>query len=167
MLKTRATACLLAFVLAGHGALATAQDMIANMRECATQQDDARRLACYDKQFRLGANPPSQPKTATEPAPVDAATADQRFGMNGQVERNNPGAQPPKLDKLTSRVAAVSHRPRGEAVFKLENGQVWEEAEGETPIELKVGDTVTINAGVMGAYWLFGSSGSVRVKRAR
>jgi hypothetical protein len=157
---------LFAFVLAaGHVPPATAQDALANAHACAAEPDDARRLACYDKQFRRGANQPSQPKAVTPTAPVDAASAEQRFGMNGQVERNTPGTQAPTLDKLTEHVAAIWHKPRGEAVFKLENGQTWEEADGEIPIYLKVGDAVTINAGVMGAYWVVASTGSVRVKR--
>jgi hypothetical protein len=158
MLTGRRSAFLLALVLAGCVPLATAQDVLANIRQCAAEPDDARRLACYDRQFRV---------LSTNPAPSDAATAEQRFGMNGQVERNDPTAQSSKLDKLTDRVTAVQHKPRGEAVFKLESGQVWEEADGETPIELKVGETVTIDAGVMGAYWLLSKSGSVRVKRTR
>jgi hypothetical protein len=158
MLTGRRSAFLLALVLAGCVPLATAQDVLANIRQCAAEPDDARRLACYDRQFRV---------LSTNPAPSDAATAEQRFGMNGQVERNDPTAQSSKLDKLTDRVTAVQHKPRGEAVFKLESGQVWEEADGETPIELKVGETVTIDAGVMGAYWLLSKNGSVRVKRTR
>lgn len=157
MLTGRESALLLALVLAGCVPLATAQDLLANIRQCAVEPDDARRLACYDRQFRvLSANSQSQPQPA-----------EQRFGMNGQVERNDPTVQSPKLDKLTDRVTAVQHKPRGEAVFKLESGQVWEEADGETPIELKVGETVTIDAGVMGAYWLLSKNGSVRVKRTR
>lgn len=140
-----------ALLLVGQAALATAHDPLINIRACAAEADDARRLACYDRQFRA----------------LAAAAAEQRFGMNGQVERNDPTAQTLKPDKLTGRITAVRHKPRGEAVFKLENNQVWEEADGETPIELKVGDTVTIDAGVMGAYWLSVASGSVRVKRTR
>ena len=168
MLSGRGSAFLLALVLAGCVPPATAQDVLANIRQCAAEPDDARRLACYDRQFRvLSTNSRPQPQTTPNPAPSDAATAEQRFGMNGQVERNDPTAQSPKLDKLTDRVTAVQHKPRGEAVFKLESGQVWEEADGETPIELKVGETITIDAGVMGAYWLLSKSGSVRVKRTR
>ena len=147
-----------ALLLVGQAALATAHDPLINIRACAAEADDARRLACYDRQFRA---------LAAVPAPADAAAAEQRFGMNGQVERNDPTAQTLKPDRLTGRIVAVQHKPRGEAVFKLENNQVWEEADGETPIELKVGDTVTIDAGVMGAYWLSVASGSVRVKRTR
>jgi hypothetical protein len=148
--------------------VAAAHDPLANIRACAAQVDDARRLACYDRQFRaLDVTPPSQPQTAPNSASAAPVTAEQRFGMNGQVERNDPAAQAPKLGRLAGRVVVVGHKPHGEVIFKLENGQVWEEADGETPVELKVGATVTIDAGVMGAYWLSAPGGSVRVKRTR
>jgi len=174
MLKVREAVFLFALALAARASLANnAQDPLANIRQCAAESDDARRLACYDRQFRvLDVHPAAQPTTAQpqfapEQAPADSATAEQRFGMNGQVERSNPTrSQPPKLAKLTARITAVWHKPRGEAVVRLENGQVWEEADGENPVTLKAGDEVTIDTGVMGAYWLlFGKHGSVRVKR--
>ena len=88
--------------------------------------------------------------------------------MNGQVESREPAAQAPKIDQLTSRVAALGYKPRGELIIKLENGQVWEEADGEDPVSLKVGAEVIIGTGVMGAYWLqYGKHASVRVKRTR
>ena len=157
--------------LATRASLAAAPDPLANIRQCAADSDDRSRLACYDKQFRVldaRVAASAQPKiAATEPGSAPA-TAEQRFGMNGQVERSNPTTQPPKIDHLAGRIAAVGYKPRGEAIIKLENGQVWEEAEGEDPVNLKVGDPVTIDTGVMGAYWLrFGKHGSVRVKRTR
>lgn len=170
MPKCRDTAFLVACTLAAHVSLAAAADPLANIRRCAAESDDAQRLACYDKQFRvLDAHGPTQPKSAAgEPAPVSAAIAEQRFGMNGQVERREPTTQPPKIDKLTSRISAVGYKPHGELIIRLENGQVWEEADGEEPVNLKIGDEITIDTGVMGAYWLqYGKHASVRVKRSR
>lgn len=186
MPKRRDTAFLCAFVLAltTRASLAATPDPLATIRQCAAESDDTRRLACYDKQFRVldaYTATPVQPRataaaqsTAAQPATVPGATppvppagsAEQRFGMNGQVERSNPTTQAPKIDHLAGRIAAVSYKPRGEAIIKLDNGQVWEEADGEDPVNLKVGDSVTVDTGVMGAYWLrFGKHGSVRVKR--
>jgi hypothetical protein len=162
MLNSREAAFLFALGLATSVPLATAQDALTNIRQCAAESDDIRRLACYDKQFRvLDARSPSPPN-----APV--ATPEGRFGMNGQVERSNPSTEVPKLDSLTAHITAVGYKPRGEAIIKLDNGQVWEETDGEDPITPKIGEEVTINAGVMGAYWLqSGKHGSVRVKRTR
>jgi hypothetical protein len=169
MLKRPEVVFLLASALAASVPLATAQDSLANIRRCAAEPDDARRLACYDRQFRvLDANPPPAPKVAPVPPPEDPAAAERSFGMNGQVERNNPAGQPPRLQKLTGRIAATWYKAHGETVIRLENGQVWEEADGEPTITLKVGSEVTIDTGVMGAYWLlYGRSGGVRVKRTR
>ena len=168
----RDTAFLCAFVLAlaTRASLAATPDPLATVRQCATESDDTRRLACYDRQFRVldthaqGPTASAPPKgAAPEPA---SGTAEQRFGMNGQVERSNPTTQAPKIDHLAGSIAAVSYKPRGEVIIRLDNGQVWEEADGEDPVSLKVGDSVTIDTGVMGAYWLrFGKHGSVRVKR--
>ena len=184
MPKNPGTAFLCTFVLAlaTRASLAATPDPLATIRQCAAESDDTRRLACYDRQFRVldaRAATPVQPRAtaAAQPATVlgatppvpPAATAEQRFGMNGQVERSNPTTQQaPKIEQLTGRIAAIGYKPRGESIIKLENGQVWEEADGEEPVNLKVGDEVTIDTGLMGAYWLrFGKHGSVRVKRTR
>lgn len=179
MPKYRDTTFLFACALAAHASIAAAADPLANIRRCAAESDAAQRLACYDKQFRvLDAHVPIQPNSAPgEPAPLSAApasapvtapTAEQRFGMNGQVERREPNTQPPKIAKLTGRITAIGYKPRGEAIIKLENGQVWEEADGEEPVNLRIGDEVTIDTGVMGAYWLqYGKHAGVRVKRTR
>jgi len=113
------------------------QAVVTGMRACAAEQNDARRLVCYDKQFRQGALTPARADPATAPdaassgssaAPsagppaISAApaslTPEQRFGLNAQLERKEHGTatQPPQLDKLSSRIAAVSYKLRGEAV---------------------------------------------------
>jgi hypothetical protein len=87
--------------------------------------------------------------------------------MTPQMKRKQAG-QPEELDKLSGRIATVSYKPRGEAVVSLVNGQIWEEAEAESHLPLRPGDTITIRRGVLGAFYL--SSNSVlglRVKRVR
>lgn len=169
MPKRPDTAFLFACALAAHASLAAAADPLANIRRCAAESNDAQRLTCYDREFRvLDSSATTQPKAAATSASVSALTAEQRFGMNGEVERNEPTTQPPKLAQLTGRISVVGYKPHGEAIIRLENGQVWEEADGEAPVNLKVGAEVTIGAGVMGAYWLqYGKHASVRVKRTR
>ena len=167
MLNRREAAFLFAFAFAARVSLATVPDPLANIRQCAAESDDTSRLACYDRQFRvLDTHSPPAPLQAV--TPESAATPEQRFGMNGEVERSNPTTQAPRLDKLSAHVTDIGYKPHGEAILKLDNGQVWEEADGEEPVRLKVGDEVTLNTGVMGAYWLqSGKHASVRVKRTR
>jgi hypothetical protein len=88
--------------------------------------------------------------------------------MNGELKRKETGgtAEPKKLDKLRARLAAVSSRPTGEAVYSLEGGQVWVEAEPESHIPLHAGEEVTIRRGVLGAFYLSAAEArGVRVKR--
>jgi len=93
------------------------------------------------------------------------------FGMTGELKRKEQGpaaAEPAKLEKLTARIASLSYKARGEAILTLDDGQVWEEAENKTHVPFHVNDEVTINRGVLGAFYL--SSAEVRglrVKRAR
>jgi hypothetical protein len=148
-------------------------DIVAAMRACTTEQDDSRRLACYD--HSLG-RAPSEPLSSTAPkpqaqpvptAPAAPALNDQ-FGMNPQVARKQPGASAvPPLKELRARVIAVSRRFRGEPVVTLENGQVWQAADGQVADWLKVGDVVTIWAGAMGSYYMAVRHESVRVSRVQ
>jgi hypothetical protein len=162
------------------------QAVVTGMRACAAEQDDARRLSCYDRQFKQGALTSARADPAT-PARADpsaapgaaaagpsaaappALTPEQRFGLNAQLERKEHGTatQPSQLDKLGSRIAAVSYKLRGEAVVTLDNGQVWEQAEVDSPVTLKAGDPVSIRRGSLGSFWLSAPKSGLRVKRVR
>ena len=153
------------------------QAVVAGMRACAAEPDDARRLGCYDRQFRQGASalgradPAAAPTVPPSPAPAAAPilTPEQRFGLNAQLERQEHGTatQPSQLDKLTNRIAAVSYKLRGEAVVTLENGQVWEQAEMDSRVQLKAGDPVSIRRGSLGSFRLSTPTAGFRVKRVR
>jgi len=113
------------------------------------------------------AAPPDAPATAAITSPA-AAAAD--FGMNGELKRKEGTGtpEPQKLDKLTARVASISSRPTGEAIYNLEGGQIWVEAENETHLPLHPGEEVTIKKGVLGAFYLSATEvRGVRVKRVR
>ena len=73
--------------------------------------------------------------------------------MNGQIERKE-GTAPAQLDRLSSSIATVAYKPRGESIVTLQDGQVWEEAELVTHEPLHVGDPVTIRRGVLGAFYM-------------
>jgi hypothetical protein len=129
----------------------------------------------------------TSPATAGTPAPTSAATASPRpaaatgasmpaplsevdaFGMTPQIQqKENHGTPPPRLDKLSAHITAVSQKPAGESVVTLDNGQVWEEAEATSHLPLRTGDNITIKRGMLGAFYM--SSRQVlglRVKRVR
>lgn len=146
-----------------------AQDLLSEMRACAAEHDDSRRLACYDRSLHRWADRPAdRPSPQAQPIASASAAAERQFGTNEELARKLEGVQaPPRLDKVQARVSAVWRKLRGEPVVKLENGQVWEAAEGEKPIELKAGDLVTIWPGLFGSYRLSAGNAIVRVSRVQ
>ena len=111
---------------------------------------------------------PTTPPAVAAPSSstaADTATATAEFGMNGEIKRKDKTPDPPKLDKLTARIASIAQKPHGESIYSLEDGQVWEEAESEQHIPLHSGEEVTIKRGVLGAFYL--SSAEVRGLRVR
>jgi len=162
---------------------ASAQTLPASVIACADETDVVNRLSCYDREVaRFRKSPPApamrsestpNPTPATgapiaPPATSPVAAAD--FGMNGELRRKEGNAtpQPEKPDSLTARVASISNRPTGEAIYSLESGQIWIEADTKPHVPLHTGEEVTIKRGVLGAFYL--SSAEVRglrVKRVR
>jgi len=149
-------------------------DVIAEMRACETEQNDSRRLACYDRALGRTPNeplhtaaPPPQAQSAA-PGPAAAALAEQQFGMNPELARKQAGAEAvPRLKEIHGRVIALSRRHQGEPVVTLDNGQVWEAKQGEMGDTLKVGDVVTIWTGAMGSYHLSVGHRSIGVTRVQ
>jgi hypothetical protein len=158
---------LLGGVAMNAASVARAQDVLRAMQACELEQDDLRRLACYDRTLnRAPGKPADRPSPQGEAA--SSAAAAERFGMNEQLAHKLSGSQsPPPPDKLQGRVSAVSYKLRGEPIVTLENGQVWESVEGSRHLEIKVGDMVTIWPGLFGAYRLTTGNTVVRVSRVR
>jgi len=123
---------------------------------CATEADDRRRLACYDKVMqRPGSTPP---------------TPEQRFGLTpGQQLEQQHVTAPPK--EMTSQVVAVGRAGNGLLRLTLANGQVWTAQSPDEPdLSIDVGDSVTVRRGLLGSFLLTASKGgkrSMRVDRAK
>ncbi|MBT8079777.1 MAG: hypothetical protein KJO31_14460 [Gammaproteobacteria bacterium] len=83
------------------------------------------------------------------------AAAEDEFGMNRDLESKRPDKQKEReneLRELRAEVVEVRHRPGGEHIVTLENGQVWVEKTAVFGFRVKVGDTVTLKKGVFGGY---------------
>ncbi|MDB6092143.1 MAG: hypothetical protein JWN85_4927 [Gammaproteobacteria bacterium] len=114
--------------------------------------------------------PASDTPAAGTPPETSGQAAEDSFGLTGELrhKRQLEANAPPDLSRLTARVAAFSYKPRGEIVIRLDNGQVWEQAEADGDVTVKAGDAVTIKAGALGSFWLnTHASPLVRVKRKR
>lgn len=156
-----------------------------DLSECAEEQSDAARLACYDRVARGATdddNQPSEAKAAAEPHAMDAAvpnaaepdaTTDEtaaavdNFGMNRNVAAANEKT-PPALDEIYATIVEIETKRYGKRVFTLDNGQVWVEQSTAKSVRVEPGDEVRIKAGVLGSFKLIDSNRrSTRVERIR
>jgi len=186
-----------ALLLALLPVLAAADPLPASVRACAAESDATKRLACFDREVaRFPATTASQTAT-TVPAAAGpgAAVASGTAGVSGSAGAatavtaatpaiaSNPKPaeksqdafgfspehnQPKTPSRLTAHVVSVAYAGKA-MVVHLDNGQVWKEVpQGTLTTRLKTDDTVTIDKGVLGAYWLRGpAAGLIKVERTQ
>jgi hypothetical protein len=145
----RAPLTILALFWVGDGWSAASDEQLQRMLGCAAQADDAKRLACYDEYARPASQAVAAPPAA---APVDD------FGVaRSELARRQAGEKkndPALVESLVADVTQVSKLPRGEIVITLSNAQVWRQKQPESYFPIKVGDTIRIDAGLLGSYRL-------------
>lgn len=135
---------------------ASASDVAAKLRACASESNDSQRLVCYDALAAESAN-----HSEAAPAKVDP---ERTFGNL----RTPQADQPRPLTQITSTVVKVDARPNDRWAVTLENSQVWEQNESDTRVSLHPGDVVTIKKGTMSSHLLAGPSNvATYVRRVR
>jgi hypothetical protein len=144
--RVRLAACILTTIC-----LTAAAQVPPSLRACATEPDDGRRLACYDREM---ARLPPETSAATNP--------ERRSGLQGE----HPQASPPR--ELVARVVKVSPTSSGGLVIELDDGQIWRQAESAPGFDLEPGSQVTIKPGALKSFWLSdGKHPSARVRRVQ
>jgi hypothetical protein len=139
--------CLLA-----SAAAPASESLLAVVRSCAAQADDSARLQCYDRGVARFAG-------ADNVAGSDTVCSDTGF--------SKPARSPPAPKQLTARIVTLAHGPGGALVLHLDNSQVWEQTEDGPDLKLAAGDPVTIDRGLLGAYWLSPHSRHLAIKVRR
>jgi len=135
---------------------AGAAEMPESVLACQDETDDAKRLACFDREVRRHATTPEQ-RFGLPSGRAPAAKEDEAKEDREQTLRN-----------ITAKVTAISRRPRGEHVLTLDNGQVWAQTQAGSNLRVELGDSVTIRSAVLGSFLLTGPrGGSTRVERLR
>lgn len=146
--------------------------------ECVQIADDGTRLACYDRAFARWDRGAPQPPAAA-PGSMPAATAvaadvapsatpaelAESFGAEDLPRENvEPETQ---LDSLEARVVDVQADRRGKHVYRLDNGQTWQQVEVTDLVSSRVGDTVRISRGAFDSYRMRRADGgrTVTVRR--
>jgi hypothetical protein len=88
------------------------------------------------------------------------AVAGARAGLDCQA------GEPVEPKSLAFVVAHVERRPAGEFILTFENGEVWQQADLRTKVDIKRGDQVVIRRSTTGSFTLVSRDGqSTRVKR--
>lgn len=133
----------------------------AGLEACRAEADDARRLACYDREME---------RASPAPAPVEL-TAEERFGREGEMTReeaDRKAKESRELGELGAKVSEIWSRSDGLMVITLDNGQVWRQNNPDSFFRLKAGDPVRILPGVMNSFLMSGpSKRSTRVSRVK
>lgn len=189
MASTRTTCSLLTVLAVTAAPVALSQTLPPALIACAIEKKDKVRLECFDREVArvvqgaangsAGVAPapsvPAQPApaapavAATQPPPAPASAEDE-FGLSGELARKRRAErqEKPAPTELRAAVAKVSQRPYGEYVIELDNGQVWEQPEKKSSFQIKPGDTVRITPGAMGSFFMVVDAGSsTKVRRIR
>jgi hypothetical protein len=68
--------------------------------------------------------------------------------------------------RVAAHVTSVTRKPSGWLVVRLDNNEVWEQSDDGPDLGLAVGDSVKIEKGMLGSYWMSGhSSVAIKVRR--
>lgn len=173
MKATNALMILCSLVFLAMPPLAVSAELPQALLDCVRENDDVKRLACYDRYAATVAGegdtlagatpehdetitPPSAPATGNGPSvDVDA------FGMTGELaRRNRPADEPVAPESINARINRIVEKPRGERIVYLDNDQVWEERTRARGLTLKVDDVVMIEAAALGSFRLVGPDGN-------
>jgi hypothetical protein len=151
-----------AAMMAAPAALA-ADDPGATLRACRAEQDDAKRLACYDREVDR--------QDSQAPPAVPAATPEERFGRTGVMTREEADRKEQESRELTELQATVTEiwtRADGLMVLTLDNGQIWKQVRPDSRFRLKAGEKVKIQPAALGSFLLSGpTKRSTRVSRVK
>jgi len=155
---------------------------------CPQIAGDQERLACFDREFALLAQRKpavaAAPGAAVTPSTANAAAAPaksaaQNAGAPGELTPEQAVGLPLgkilKLQKsptgteikaLSAKIERVSVNSGGRGVFKLDNGQVWQQVEPDSKFEVHPGDAVHLTKALMGSFFMSASKKmSTRVSR--
>lgn len=139
--------------------------LVTDARRCGTLADIEKRLACYDRLFRI-----EQVGTASK---SDVPKTDEAlFGYRGKIAQEARDEQAKalasNLAELSARIDAVDYLANGTFRVSLDNGQQWQQLASGVTLRVKTGERVVIKPGALGSFTLVAASGrAAKVKRVR
>lgn len=141
-----------------------AAGIVARMETCREKREDKERLACYDAVV----GPLAEAQRAGRLIVLDRNEVikerRRQFGLVNDDERATGVAS---VTELTATVRELAPAPAyGRTHIALDNGQVWESV-GPLRRRPKVGESVKLRMGTLGAYRLEFEGGGAQIKRIR
>jgi hypothetical protein len=161
--------CALAFANLAIAALASAQcpqDIVAELKACASIGGPNERLACFNQLAERAASAAIAPSdsvgTAASPAaqPSTAVTPKESFGLYAAEHPAPPKTEPSHAAKIVE----LGMSGRGRPTVTLEGGELWE-LDAADPL-IAEGNSVSITRGTFGSFLLTTPTGRThRVQR--
>ncbi|MFI2810738.1 MULTISPECIES: hypothetical protein [Microbulbifer] len=126
-------------------ALAQADPLPQQLRDCAGIEADAERLACFDRV---------------------AGSLDELARKNFGKEQEAATREAP--ESIVATIEKVEEGAYGKHIFYLENGQVWRQNDSKF-VSWEAGQQVEVDRGLFGSFFMRDADGgrSIRVKRVR
>ena len=146
----------------------------ASADDCRAIEDDADRLACYDRLATAEEEslaPQASAASATEAgdeASTQAGAEREEAARPGLFRRVLGGIKVPKPKPVnvvaSGKIVRVRELPRGNFELELADGQIWRENERELHTNYRVGDMVVISSGMLGTFNLDNERSGQRTK---
>jgi len=102
---------------------------------------------------------------ATTAAQLDQFGLDERQLIESGRAEESPALA---LKSFTAHITRVGLQANGDFVVTLDNGQVWDQTETDTLAQVRVGDKIEIDRGLLGSFLLVAANRErTRVHRVR
>lgn len=142
-------------------------DLTRGMSNCIKISEDDVRLTCFDQLAQTSLTSLNLAQVIVQPAVKVKSLEEKTINDFAKDDlKKTPEARGP--NSIVATILNVNQLIRGQWVIDLENGQKWQQ-QGSGKLALKVGDTIRLKKGSMGAVYLFknGSHRNIRVKRLK
>ncbi len=147
------------------------------LEKCRSTDNSLKRLVCYDRvaksldQYQgvgeeVGTiQPMPRPR---QPGAVNAPTASSPRDVASEFGLENKKKETYALDELALTITDISDNLRGKKVVTFSDGSVWQQTDNNY-LKIEVGQTVTIERGFLGAFFLGvdGLNKRMKVKRLK
>ncbi len=142
------------------------------LTNCAAKTNSLQRLVCYDRiaakvnnyaNTALPVASAPRPVASTQPAQSANTTATAIAPKTATASVNNPsqnvaetsfGKISETADEMTGQVAKVTKNRKNLQTIALTNGQVWQQTRSEDRLSLSANQTVIVEKGFFGAFYL-------------